>query len=291
MLADSPPMSRMSAPAPQQLARQLDLRLERRVAAAVAEGVGRGVDDAHQPRTRAQLEHRRPHGRCSDDHERTLMSAHDALGLGLLGEALRSPAPHALGAPAELAREHVGDALDRELQLARRAAPGACGAAARRRCCAPARCAPPAPPRPAGRAGRERSAGPARRALGRQREHLVGGVAVAGGQRRVGLRGHALHARQLLHGDRLPERDLVGAAGSVARVALDEAVDGHLRHPPPGRELAPGDRDHAAGGLIQLGLARDVHRLLRVAGRDQRTHARRRRPSDVRCRAPSRRTR
>ena len=64
----------------------------------------------------------------------------------------------------------------------------------------------------------------------------------------------------------------MGTAGGLARVALDEAVDSHLRHPPPGRQLAPGDRDHPAGGLVQLGLARDVHRLLRVAGRDQGTH-------------------
>ena len=63
------------------------------------------------------------------------------------------------------------------------------------------------------------------------------------------------------------------AAGRVARFALDEPVDGHLGHPPPGRELAAGDRDHARRGLIQLGLARDVDRLLRVAGRDQRPHA------------------
>ena len=110
-------------------------------------------------------------------------------------------------------------------------------------------------------------------ARGGELEHLPGGVAVAAGERRVGLLGHPLDARQLIDRDRLPERDLVRAAGRVAGFALDEPVDRHLGHPPPGRELAAGDRDHPRGGLIQLGLARDVDRLLRVAGRDQRAHA------------------
>ncbi len=44
-------------PVREQLTRQLDLRLQRPEPPAIAEGVGRGVDDAHQPRTPAQLEH------------------------------------------------------------------------------------------------------------------------------------------------------------------------------------------------------------------------------------------
>src|ERR1039458_2844207 len=52
-------------------------------------------------------------------------------------------------------------------------------------------------------------------------------------------------ARQLLARDRLAEGNLVRPTGSVARVALDEAIDGHLRHAPPSRQLAPGDRDHS----------------------------------------------
>jgi hypothetical protein len=68
----------------------------------------------------------------------------------------------------------------------------------------------------------------------------------------------------------------VRAAGGVARFALDQAVHGHLRHPPPGGELAAGDRDHPRGGLIEFCLARDVHRLLGIARRDQRAHARER---------------
>ena len=63
------------------------------------------------------------------------------------------------------------------------------------------------------------------------------------------------------------------AARRVARLAIDEPIDGHLRHPPPGREFAPGDRDHAAGRLIELGLARDVDGFARIARRDQRPHA------------------
>ena len=61
--------------------------------------------------------------------------------------------------------------------------------------------------------------------------------------------------------------------GAAAALALDQAVDGLLRHPPPGGELAAGDRQHARRGLVQLRFARDVDRLARVAGRDQRPHA------------------
>jgi len=66
----------------------------------------------------------------------------------------------------------------------------------------------------------------------------------------------------------------VGAARRVAAVALHQAVDGHLRHPPPRGQLAAGDGDHPAGGLVELGLAGDVDRLLRVPGGDQRPHPR-----------------
>ena len=52
--------------------------------------------------------------------------------------------------------------------------------------------------------------------------------------------------------DRMAERDLVGTAGRLAELALDEAVHDHLRHAPPGRELPARDRDHAGGGLVQL---------------------------------------
>ena len=138
----------------------------------------------------------------------------------------------------------------------------------------PARGAPRRRSRPAGRpARRARSAGPARRSRAATASTVVGGVAVAAGEALVGRLGHALHARQAGGVDRLAQRDLVRAARRRARLALDEAVDGQLRHPPPGRQLAAGDGDHPAGGLVELGLARDVDRLLRVAGGDQRSHA------------------
>jgi hypothetical protein len=57
----------------------------------------------------------------------------------------------------------------------------------------------------------------------------------------------------------------VRAAGRLAPLALDDPVDRELRHPPPGGELAAGDRDEPGARLVQLGLARDVDRLLRVA--------------------------
>ena len=110
-------------------------------------------------------------------------------------------------------------------------------------------------------------------ALAGHGQDVVGRVAVAAGEALVGGLGHALDPRQVAGVDRLAERDLVRAARRVARLALDQPVDGHLRHPPPRRQLAAGDGDHPARGLVELGLARDVDRLLRVAGGDQRPHA------------------
>ena len=74
--------------------------------------------------------------------------------------------------------------------------------------------------------------------------------------------------------ERHAQRDLGGPAGRLAALALHDPVDRALRHPAPGGQLAAGDRDHPRAGLVQLGLARDVDRLLRVAGGDQRPHAR-----------------
>ncbi len=105
-------------------------------------------------------------------------------------------------------------------------------------------------------------------------QHLVRRVAVAARELLVGLLRHAGDLRQVAGVDGHAERDLVRAAGGVAALALHDPVDGHLRHPPPGRQLAARDRHHPAGGLVELGLAGDVDGLLRVAGRDQRPHAR-----------------
>ena len=105
-------------------------------------------------------------------------------------------------------------------------------------------------------------------------QHALGDVAVASREPLVGVVADALHPMQLRWIDRRAERDLLGPARRLPAVALDEPVDGQLRHPPPGRELAAGDRDHPARGLIQLGLARDVDRFAVVAARDQGTYAR-----------------
>ena len=110
------------------------------------------------------------------------------------------------------------------------------------------------------------------RPLRRHPQDLVGGVAVAAGELGVGLVRHARDTRELARLDRHAERHLVRHAGGVAPLALDDPVDGHLRHPPPRGQLAAGDRHHPARGLVQLGLARDVDRLARVARRDQRPH-------------------
>src|SRR5215208_5925357 len=66
------------------------------------------------------------------------------------------------------------------------------------------------------------------------------------------------------------------ATTEIYTLSLHDAlpIDGHLRHPAPRRELPAGDRDHPAGGLVELGLARDVDGLLRVPGGDERPHAR-----------------
>ena len=168
---------------------------------AVAEGVGRGVDDAHQPRARAQLERRdrRRAARCAGALTASASGGAASPPGGRSARARRDVARRSprraassakrasssvepLAAPAELPREDLADALrpappprrDRPRPPRRRArappaAPGACGAAARRRCCAPARGGRPARPRRAGRAGRRRSAGPALRARPRAR--------------------------------------------------------------------------------------------------------------------------
>ena len=54
----------------------------------------------------------------------------------------------------------------------------------------------------------------------------------------------------------------------------DDPVDDLGGHPPEGGQLAARDREHPRRGLVELGLAGDVDRLLRVAGRDQGPHAR-----------------
>ena len=213
-------------------------------------------------------------------HRRPLDLRDQPLGGGLLGKAVELER-QTLPAPAQLAREDVADALRRPalhgwLGVGQLACGEQAEARASQQHVADAAglllaCRLGDLGEQVGQAGDDRLRQLA--AVGGEREHVVGGVAVAGGERRIGLGGHALHARQLLHGDRLTERNLVRPARRVAGVALDQPINGHLGHPPPCGELAAGDGDHPRGGLIQLGLARDVHRLLGVAGGDQGPHA------------------
>ena len=178
--------------------------------------------------------------------------------------------------PAQLAAERLGDRPRRRRRRAAAAPPGAragCGAGARRRrvraCSSRA-----AITTSASRSGRPATIGAA--SFGSSRasvEHRARRVPVAEGELGERLLPHPLGRLEVLRPRLHPERDLGGVAGRLAALALDQPVDGLLRHPPPGGELAAGDRQHPRRGLVELGLARDVDRLLRVAGRDQRPHA------------------
>ena len=137
---------------------------------------------------------------------------------------------------------------------------------------APARARRRRPPRPRGRAGSGLIALAELGCRRRQLQHVLRGVAVAGGQVGAALLVHPSSSGSSAGSTRQPQRDLVRAAGRLAALALDDPVDRQLRHPPPGGELAAGDRDEAGARLVELGLARDVDGLLRVAGRDQRPH-------------------
>ena len=153
--ADSPPTSRMSAPVGEQLARRArSCASRRRVQAAVAEGVGGGVDDAHQPAgaRRARAPARRAAGgarggSASGVTGRGVASAaasgaprrrDDPLGARLLARSAASSRCQALLVPAELARE---DVADRRTAAARRPPPGAARRSARGRRAAPGGCA------------------------------------------------------------------------------------------------------------------------------------------------------
>ena len=151
MIADSPPMSRMSAPAASSSPARSTLRVERRVATAVTEGVRCCVDDAHQPGAGAHLEHPidgadaiggvhrfermnrarpppaplppalRPSRACLRHDLRHGHIGDDPLCLGLFGEpAYLEHAP--LGAPAQLPREDLPHALDGTVLAGARAA-------------------------------------------------------------------------------------------------------------------------------------------------------------------------
>ena len=276
--------------------------------AAVGERVGRRVQDPHQQRPRparallARLDDLRaprsidfkvahrgacpavsrphPHGRQPGRQPAVASSGRGRL-LGTSPsprrpQARRRPPPDLPPAPTELGRHRRGDTARGFLSAAsgapassprrvRRSSTSATERACSKRAATSASTSRSAcPPRSAARA----------RALGAELEHLLGEQAVAAREVLARALVDALDLRQARRVDRMAERDLVRAAGRLAELALDEPVDDHLRHPPPGRELAAGDRDHSRRGLVELGLARDVDALLRIAGRDQRPHAR-----------------
>ena len=134
-----------------------------------------------------------------------------------------------------------------------------------------------------------RSGAPARGARAASSSTSRAGVPVAEGellQRAIGQVGLAETFGQveILRPRRHPERDVLGAARRHAPLALDHPVDDLLRHAPPSRQLAARDRQHPRGGLVELGLARDVHRLAwdrrsrSAAGPRRRRRSGRRRP-------------
>ena len=273
-------MSIRSAPAAQKRARELDPLTERLSEPGIGERVRGGVDDPHQPRPLAQFEgpargpqqpgrgaHRPPPLQGSPPIPSAAASSyHRSVSRATRDSSQPSSCPMAratrsgTSAPGEASRRPAS-----RPSRVRRSSTSPTSA--------PARCARRRRPRRADRAGRGGSAVPARRARLRLRAPARRrGRSV----RRVPRRrssGTPSTTRQAGGIDRLPERDLVRPTRRLASVALDEPIDGHLRHPPPRRQLAAGDRDQPARGLVQLGLARDVHRLARVTDRDQRPHA------------------
>ena len=233
-------------------------------------------------------------------------------GLGRRGRPARGPRPTSLAprsaralarlVPAELRRHRLGDARAAPRRPPRRSrAPRAGRARVRRSSTSPSERAcswrdGERAPRRAGRAGPATIRRAQPRPRRRQLQHLAARRGRSGrrGSRRLSSSTPSTSGRSLV-ARRLSERDLVRAAGRLAHLPLDHPVDGHLGHPAPGRELPAGDREQPRTGLVELGPARDVDALLRVAGGDQRPHAgvgaarcRRRRSRCRRRRSPRR---
>ena len=293
---DSPPTSRIAAPS----ATQADAPGGELVRAlrplGVGERVGGGVHDPHEHRTHEVelvLAQSQGHaassgaapGAVGDGSSGPRSGTGTGAAAGTMPSARASSSQSSSSArmrgvvPAELSAHRPRDG-DRALAHparaagARRAAPGGSGAAARRRPTRPAR----------GRTAKAASATMSGRS-GEIRRASAGSAAAmfdhAGARRgRSGPRGargsrrppRRLGQRGRVHG--LAELDLVRPAGRLAALALHDPVHRQLRHPAPGGELPAGDRHEPRARLVQLGLARDVHGLLRVPGRDQRPHAR-----------------
>ena len=238
--------------------------LQAPVAPTVAEGVGRGVDDAHQQRALAELEHAIDGAQAIAPHD-----ALEPLGAGLLREALDLLA-RALRAPAQLAREYVGDAAHWIAHPALADLSRVSGGARRtsHALCAPAGAVPGELVRrqqpetgaaqqhvpDAARLLAARSEGDLGEQVGQtghdrlgqlpafcgEREHVVGGVAVAGGERSVGLLGHPLHARQIRQrrrparaGSRACGTGASRASRSTRRSTVSLAIRRHVVSLPP----------------------------------------------------------
>jgi len=78
-------------------------------------------------------------------------------------------------------------------------------------------------------------------ALGGDVEDAAGGVAVAEGSWSGAPSGRAIRLSRSSSEASIPSWISASAAGRLAAVALDQAIDDLLRHPPPGRQFAAGD--------------------------------------------------
>ena len=292
----------MSAPAAQQPSRERDLRVERRMRAAVAERVGRRVDDPHQQRrarpARARTPRARSRRRGRGQRARLRRRRRRCPSAARLGVARSARAPRrALARPSRArarapraTRAHgvaVGEPSSRAASSPRRV---------RRSSTSPMRARLLA-------AGRERDLG---EQVGQPGDDRLGQLAAlarrapaprarrgrSGRERRVGVARRrppraAARRRSIAcpSGISCVRHGASRASRSTSRSTVILAIRRQVVSLPPVIVIMP------AGGLVQLGLARDVDRLLRVAGRDQRAHAGEGAGQVVAARARCRRTR
>ena len=249
------------------------------VAPVIAEGVRLGVHDAishggRRAQARRPARSTKPRGAHAAGTSRARAFSEVALVIPSASAscANRSISTRdALRVPAELDRENSGDprtgsgraaALEVRRARARRAAPAACGATAHRRCREPAHDEPRSPPRPGCPGSRARSA--VNRRLGREVEHLVRGVPVAGRERLVGALGNAgdpLRSAASIawpSGISCVRHGASRASRSTRRSTVILAIRRHVVSLPPVIVIIP-------RRSLQLRLARDVDRLLGVA--------------------------
>ena len=152
--------------------------------------------------------------------------------------------------PAELAGHRRGPrarllGVRSRQRRGRRAVQAGCGAAGRRPSSAPARPGGEgASATEVGQLGAD-ALGQSRRRC-RQAQHVAPRRARSGAARCARLSASTPGTSGSRRGrSGMAEWDLVGAAGRLAALALDDPVDSQLGHPPPGGELAAGDRYEA----------------------------------------------